>query len=79
MTSEKIRKSHTCIAFHIQAFQRQAEENEQADITEPCKVCPYGKKCDFAWSRYILRAIPESRYRITLAKECAYLPEDIDP
>ena len=78
MTPEEVRKSHTCIAFHIQAFQRQAEDNEQADITEPCKICPYGKECDFAWNRYILRVIPESRYHITLAKGCAYLPEDIN-
>lgn len=78
MHREELEKSHTCISYHIQAFQRQAENNEKADMTEPCKMCPYNKTCDFKWFRYITQAIPQTKYRLTLAKGCMYQLEDID-
>ena len=79
MENEQLQKCHTCVAYHIQAFQRQAVSGEPADMTEPCKHCFYSTDCDYAWYQYISQAIPESNYRFTLANGCAYLPDHKTP
>lgn len=74
-----LKKAHTCISYHIQAYQQQDIKEEIADVTEACKHCVYNLDCDFAWAGYILSAIPEAKYRFTLARGLEYQPEDIDP
>lgn len=72
-----LQKSHTCIAYHIQAFQRQMASEEPANMCEACEHCPYLKEgCELYWYRYISQAIPKTRYWFTLLKDGAYLPEN---
>lgn len=72
-----IQKCHTCVAYHIQAFQRQAANEEPANLCEPCEHCPYLREgCELEWVRYISQAIPKTKYRFTCLKEGAYLPEN---
>lgn len=74
-----LRKAHTCISYHIQAYQQQDLKEEIADMTEACRNCVYNLECDYAWSKYILSAISEAKYRFTLARGSEYRPEDISP
>ncbi len=74
-----LKKAHTCIAYHIQAFQRQASNNEAANLIEPCEHCVYNQECDLRWYHYIMSAIPETKYRFTLAEGLEYQTEDTDP
>ena len=71
-----LKKAHTCIAYHIQAFQRQMANEEPANMCEACEHCPYLKEgCELRWYIYISQAIPETRYCFTLLKDGAYLPD----
>ena len=74
-----LKKAHTCIAYHIQAFLRQASNNEVANLIEPCEHCVYNQECDLRWYHYIMSAIPETRYRITRAEGLAYQLKDTAP
>jgi hypothetical protein len=73
-----LEKAHTCVSYHIQAFQRQASNNEVADLIEPCKHCLYNRECDLRWYHYIMSAIPETKYRFTLAQGLEYQTEGTD-
>ena len=70
MQELNLAKAHTCISYHIQAFQRQASNDKVADMAEAREHCIYNRGCDFKWYHYISSAIPETRYHFTLAEDC---------
>ncbi len=70
-----VKKCHTCIAYHIQAFQRQTAKGIPADMCEACEHCSYVENCDLRWYHYISQAIPKTKYQFTLLKGGAYLPD----
>lgn len=45
---------------------------------ESCKHCVYNRECDLRWYHYIMIAIPETKYRFTLAQGLEYQTEDTD-